>query len=373
VKVRAKPRVVVTFNRDFEGAEEDPENRAREDIRGTAEDVATALEAGGYDVACLGVTDDLVATVQALRMRSPAVVFNLCESIRGDNRFEALLPFLLELENIRYTGSPPLALSLALHKDRAKELLRARGVSVPSGGACTTLAEVARLGSLRFPLFVKPAREDASVGITPASVVRDATALRRQVKHVLDRYKQPAIVEEYIEGREIYVSMLGRQGDTPEVLPLHEIDFSEMPADRPRIVSFEGKWVEDSVDFRGTKPIRCEGLPSELIVRLGKTALAAADAIGIRDYGRVDVRLAADGTPFVIDVNPNCDLSTGAGFARAAAAGGLGYGDVVRRIVALALSRRAEPEKMDDKSTRSARPTRLAAAVGARGRQPLPT
>jgi len=243
VKLRAKSRVAVVYNRDFEGAEADPENRAREDIQHVATDVLRIVGQAGYDVSAHGVGEDVHTALAEVAARRPAVVFNLCESLRGDNRFEALVPLLLEHEGLVYTGSGPLALTLALHKHKAKEVLRARGVPTP-GGVLMDRAGPLR-ASLRYPLIVKPAREDASVGICSASVVHDAEALAARVQHVLTHYRQPALVEEYIEGREIYASLLGRPDGAPEILPLHEIDFSDMPADRSRIVSFEGKWVED--------------------------------------------------------------------------------------------------------------------------------
>jgi D-alanine-D-alanine ligase len=339
VKVRAKPRIVVVFNRDFEGAEADPENKAREDIRDIAENIVRILEGAGYDASELGVTSDVAGALKEIRSRRPEAVFNLCESIHGDNRFESLLPLLLDLQGIAYTGSGPFPLSLALRKDKVKEVLRARGIPVPSGLLVTT--EDTSAVSLRFPMIVKPSREDASVGITSASVVHDPEQLAERVRHVLRHYQQPAVVEEFIEGREIYVSLLGRLGERPQIFPFFEIDFSDMPADRPKIVSFEGKWVEDSVEYRGTRPVRCEGLTPAMRQRIADTAEAAFAAIELRDYARMDFRLAPDGTPYIIDVNPNCDLSDLAGgFSKAARAGGLSYKEVILRIVGLALSRR---------------------------------
>jgi D-alanine-D-alanine ligase len=222
---------------------------------------------------------------------------------------------------------------------------------------------------LAFPLIVKPAREDASVGISSASVVRDEAALAERVKHVLEHYRQPALVEEYVEGREIYVSLLGRVGERPQIFPFFEIDFSDMPADRPKIVSFEGKWLEGSVEYKGTRPVRCEGLGPALKSRIAETALAAFEAIELRDYARMDIRLPADGTPYVIDVNPNCDLSDLAGgFSKAAKAGGLAYKDVILRLVDLALARRdhADPIPIAHRTRSSHAPHR------ARGGQPVP-
>jgi D-alanine-D-alanine ligase len=336
-------RVIVIFNRDFEGAEADPENKAREDIKGIADHVAEILARDGFVTDGVGVTADVFGAVEAIKSFAPDVVFNLCESIGGDNRFEPLLPLLLDREGIAYTGSGPLALTLALHKHKTKDVLRARGVPTPEAAYLTT-PDVSSV-AIPFPLIVKPAREDASVGIHSESVVPDRAALARRVTHVLSHYRQPALVERYIEGREIYVSMLGRPDGPPQIFPFYEIDFSLMPADRPRIVSFDGKWVEGSDEFVGTKPVPCVDLPPELQARITAVALRAFEAMEVRDYARLDIRLSetgADaGTPYVIDVNPNCDLSDGAGgYSKAAAAAGLGYDEVIRRIVGLALLRR---------------------------------
>ena len=345
MKGKSRPRIIVAYNRDFEGAETDPENKAREDVRHVADHLVDVLHARGFAVTALGVNDDVAATLADIRKLRPDAVFNLCESICGDSRFEPLLPLLMEKDGIAFTGSGSFALSLALHKHKAKEVLRARQVPTPRAvlmsraieakDSCKNLST-----NLSFPVIVKPSREDASVGIYSESVVRDDAALGLRVAHVIDHYHQPALVEEYIEGREIYVSLLGRTDAQPEVLPFFEIDFSGLPADRPRIVSFEGKWVESSVEYAGTKPIPCD-LPAALQETVAAAARGAFEALELRDYARVDIRLDAAGTPYVIDVNPNCDLShVAGGFSRAARAAGLTYDDVVLRILDHALSRR---------------------------------
>jgi len=343
VKNADKPRVLVVHNRDFEHSQHDPENGSREDIRGTADDVAAAAARAGLVVDTLGVDEDLMGALSAITAFAPDVVFNLCESLSGDARFEPLLPLLLERAGIAYTGSPPLALGVALHKQKAKAILQSAGVPTPEA-VCLAAPDVSAV-ALPFPLIVKPSREDASTGITSRSVVHDRAELGRQVAAVIARYHQPALVERYIEGREIYVSMLGRRDGGIDLLPLHEIDFSEMPAGRPRIVSFAAKWEESSVEYRGTKPVQCTGLPDDVAARIATVARAAFAAMELRDYGRLDVRLAADGTPYVIDINPNCDLSEASGgFARAGRAAGLGYDEVVRRIVDLAYQRRTHAD-----------------------------
>jgi D-alanine-D-alanine ligase len=343
VKNADKPRVLVVHNRDFEHSQQDPENGSRADIRGTAEDVAAAAARAGFVVDALGVDEDLMGAMSAIAAFAPDVVFNLCESLSGDARFEPLLPLLLERAGIAYTGSPPLTLGLALQKHKAKAVLRSAGVPTPDA-VCLAEPDVSAV-ALPFPLIIKPSREDASTGITSQSVVRDRVELGRQVAEVIARYRQPALVERYIEGREIYVSMLGRRDGGIDLLPLHEIDFSEMPAGRPRIVSFAAKWEESSAEYRGTKPVPCTGLADEVAARISTVARAAFAAMELRDYGRLDIRLAADGTPYAIDVNPNCDLSEASGgFARAGRAAGLGYDEVIRRIVDLAFQRRTHAD-----------------------------
>lgn len=342
MKVRSRPRIVVIYNRDFEGAEADPENKAREDVKNVAQDILRILGGNGFDVSSLGVTNDIPAAMSALHQLKPCAVFNLCESIHGDNRFESLMPMLMDLAGVAYTGSCPFGLSLALRKEKVKALLRGHGVPVPRGGLVVSTAECGTLG-ITYPAIVKPAREDASVGICSASVVDSEDALKSRVAHVIETYRQPALVEEFIAGREIYVSVLERVDGDAQVFPFFEIDFSDMPADRPNIVSFEGKWVEDSVEYKGTRPVRCEGLSPDLRATIAKTALDAFRALGLRDYGRIDFRLSSrDSTPYIIDANPNCDLSDLAGgYSRAAKAAGLSYKDLILQIIDLALTRQA--------------------------------
>jgi D-alanine-D-alanine ligase len=341
VKVRSRPRIVVIYNRDFEGAEADPENKAREDVKDVAQDILRILGTCGFEASQLGITNDISAAIASLVELKPNAVFNLCESIHGDSRFESLMPLLMDLSSIAYTGSCPFGLSLALRKEKVKDILRGCGVAVARGGLVNDVEECDKL-ELSFPAIVKPAREDASVGICSASVTHNQEALKQRVRYVLDTYRQPALVEEFIEGREIYVSILERVDAEPMVFPFFEIDFSDMPSDRPNIVSFEGKWVEDSVEYKGTRPVRCEGLSAEMHATIAKTALEAFRAVGLRDYGRMDIRLSPGGIPYIIDVNPNCDLSDLAGgYSRAAKAAGLSYKDLIMHIAELALARQA--------------------------------
>jgi D-alanine-D-alanine ligase len=196
--------------------------------------------------------------------------------------------------------------------------------------------------SLEFPLIVKPVREDGSVGISSKSVVYDEAQLRARVAEIVTTLRQPCLVEQFVAGRELNVALFGYPA--ARVLPLSEIDFSALPPDCPPIVCYEAKWSEGSVEDIGTRPVLHPQLPNNVAARVRRVAVEAFRAIGMRDYGRVDVRLGHNGIPYVIDVNPNCDLSPHAGMARAAAAVGMDYSALVKLLVRYALRRRKPSE-----------------------------
>jgi D-alanine-D-alanine ligase len=300
-----------------------------------ASSVATALKESGYDVHIVPVDGDLAILRTRLLELGPDCVFNLCESLAGDARLESAVPILLEFLAIPFTGSPPEALSFGLRKDRVKQRLEAAGIPTPAGRVLTEPGESC---DLAFPLIVKPVREDGSVGIVRTSVVHEAEQLARAVEWVGRTLRQPCLVEQFIDGREFNVALLGHP--TPRVLPLCEIDFGALPPDAPRIVSYDAKWTAGSEDDLGTVPILHPALPNAVAARVRRVAAEAFRAVGVRDYGRVDVRLAPTGVPYVVDVNPNCDLSPTAGMARAAAAVGIDFGALVRLLVRYALRRR---------------------------------
>lgn len=328
--------VLVLHNHDYQ--RQDPEHpgfASRADVENAARQVSQALAARGHLAELASLDGDAVhELLPRLRAARPDLVFNLCESLLGDSRHEVVVPALLDLAGVPYTGSGPLALGLALRKDRAKDVLRARGVPTPDWVVLDEAA--ASVVDLPFPLIVKPTREDASVGIHCSSVVVDRGGLRRAVARVVEELGQPALVERFVPGRELYVSLLGNR--QPRALPLHEIDFSEMPAGLPHIVSYAGKWEAGSPEFAGTRPERCR-LDEPTRARVVAVAVAAFSALGLCDYGRVDVRLSSEGTPYVIDVNPNCDLSADAGFSRAASYEALDHAGLVEAICQLALQR----------------------------------
>ncbi len=327
--------VAILHNRDHDVLEDDPGREARKDVIEVALALADALSRHQLSAEPVAVGVDPLPAFEWLSRLRPDVVVNLCESIAADSRGEMAVPCMLELLGVPYTGSHALALGLALHKNKAKEILLARKVPTPAFCVVESVAQLVEV-DLPFPLIVKPAREDGSMCIDFDSVVYDRAALGRAVTHVLRACRQPALVEQYVDGREIYVPLLGNK--PPRALPLSEIRFGPAFEGRPRIVSYRAKWDESSPEWADSPSQRCElDRPTE--TRIVETALRAFEALDCRDYGRVDVRLSADGKPYVIDVNPNCDLHPSAGFARSAAAAGIGYSDLALHLVEIALER----------------------------------
>jgi D-alanine-D-alanine ligase len=340
-RTRATKRVVVLYNVDYEdaGPETDPAWAARAEVGQVAASVASALEGTGYEVQLVPVDGDLSHLRSRLGELEVDCAFNLCESLAGDARLESAVPLVLELSGVPFTGSPPEVLSFALRKDRVKQRLEAAGIPTPAGRVLTKPGDSC---DLPFPLIVKPVREDGSVGIWRTSVVHDAHALARAVDVLVSTFRQPCLVEQFIDGREFNVALLGHP--TPRVLPLSEIDFGALPADAPRIVSYDAKWTTGSADDLGTVPVMHPALPNALGARIRRVASEAFRAVGVRDYGRVDVRLSSQGVPYVVDVNPNCDLAPQAGMARAAAAVGIDFSALARLLVRYALRRRRGPQ-----------------------------
>jgi D-alanine-D-alanine ligase len=327
--------IALLHNADHDALEDDPGREARQEVVQVAAALASALTRGGQVAVPVAVGDEPLAAFQSLGRHPPDLVVNLCESVSGDSRGEMAAGALLEVLGIPYTGSGPLALGLALHKDKAKELLFARGVPTPAFALVSSLAELASV-QLPFPLIVKPVREDASAGVSFDSVVYDSASLREAVQLVLRSFHQPALVERFIAGREVYVSFLG---NTPRVvLPLSEIHFGKAFEGRPRIVSYRAKWETASPECRDSPSGPCK-LSPDVEAKVVGAALAAFEALGCQDYGRVDLRLSAEGEPYVIDINPNCDLHPQAGYARAAAAAGMDYAALGSRLVDVALER----------------------------------
>jgi len=297
-----------------------------------AEAVQEALKKLGFNCQLFPLKDDIEPLIAELRMNRPDVVVNLCEGAFGDSHQEMNAPSLLELLGIPYTGSSPLCLGLCQNKGLTKDILKANGISTPRYQVLESLNDWS--GELKCPLFVKPLREDASIGISSKSYVRNDAELETQVEYIRAQYKQAALVEEYIAGRELNVSILGNE--KPEVLPISEIIFEWQ--EEPKIVDYAAKWLKESEEFKKTKPKCPTDVTESIKAKVEDIALMAYEALCCRDYARVDMRLRHE-EPFVLEVNPNPDISHEAGFARSLRAAGIPYEEFVRRIVSFALGR----------------------------------
>lgn len=296
--------------------------------------VQKALRKLGFQHYEIPLKDDVGEVIKILKEHRPDVVVNLSEGFLGDSSLEMHVPAILEILGIPYTGSHPLTLGLCQNKGLAKAILRANNIPTPRYQVMSR-ADALRRG-LKFPLFVKPLREDASIGITKSSFVRDMEELRSRVEYVNSVYEQPALVEEYIGGREFNVSILGNE--EPIVLPISEIIFKFKG--EPKIVDYAAKWLKDSEEYAKTRPVCPAKIDEKLRVAIERTALKAYRALGCRDYARVDIRLKEDARkPYVLEVNPNPDISPEAGFVRSLRTAGITFEEFVRRILGFALKR----------------------------------
>jgi D-alanine-D-alanine ligase len=300
-------------------------------------DVARALMAGGHDVLMIGIGDDVAPLLAKLAGFQPKLVFNGCEGFRKNARHEYAIAALLDMYGYRYTGSSPTALLVARNKSLTKKILAYHGIRVPAFAEFKEGDKLVRPSELRFPLIVKPLLEDASIGIAQASVVEDDPSLAQRVEFIHTKYHQAAIVEELVEGREVYVGLIGNAA--LQVLPLTEMTFGEPEIGEHRIATYKAKWDEDYRKKKRIKNVFAKGVSDELTRRIGELCSTAFHALWLQDYGRVDVRLAHDNEVYVLEVNPNPFIAAEHEMAEAAEKSGLKYNAFIQRIVDEALAR----------------------------------
>jgi len=312
--------------------------------------VQRALIPTGHETKITAVALDVYKLIDELRDDRPDMIFNLCESLDGDPTQEMNIAALFEILKIPYTGSRALTLGLALNKWRVKEILNYYEIPTAPHYVCANSREFRNNGYSKlkdkFPLIVKPSREDASIGIDNKSVVYNDEELKKRIEYILDEHKQPALVEQFIDGREINVSVVGNvKKDESDliVFPISEIDFSDMPDDYQKIVSYNSKWMYKTVEFAGTKAVcPAKNISPELEERIKETAKKVYRIIGASDYARVDFRVK-DNVPYVLEMNPNPDIASDAdedtGFTRSGKAYGWSYDELIQRIIGFACER----------------------------------
>jgi len=282
------------------------------------------------------VVDGRDQSLIALARADADVFFNLTESYAGDDTKDMNLAAYLDLLDKPYTGAGPHALYLAQDKALAKKIFAFHSIRTPFF-ATSYRGKLDHSHDIAFPLIVKPCSEDGSIGIDMGSVVGSAKELMERIHYIHEEFDAPALIEEYIEGREIYAAVLGNE--SPEVLPMVELDLSKLPEGTPKIAGKEVKWEKDTEHYRVTKSAPAEDLDEETAQRLSETALAAYQALKLRDYGRIDMRLTPKGEVYVIEANPNPWLSSGAEFHMAARKAGRTYTQLIGEIIDLARAR----------------------------------
>jgi D-alanine-D-alanine ligase len=307
---------------------------------GVLDEVKSVERALEHNTKIIPVALDINKLIDELRENKPDIIFNLCESVDGDPTQEMNIAGLFELMKIPYTGSRAFTLGLALNKPMVKSLLNQNGIPTAKHFVTGKSGNM-HLNGYKFPMIVKPSREDASIGIHNESVVSNEQDLKRRIEYVLDEHKQPALVEEYIDGREINVSVVGN--DDPVTFPISEIDFSALPEDYPKIISYNSKWMYKTVEFAGTKAVcPAENLSNSDIRIIQETAKKVYKLLGAADYARVDMRFK-DGVPYVLELNPNPDIASDVpedtGFTRSAKAHGWEYSFLIQQIITFALKR----------------------------------
>ncbi|HZX93239.1 MAG TPA: ATP-grasp domain-containing protein [Myxococcales bacterium] len=298
--------------------------------------VADALRQNGFEPFFHELTDE--AALLDLSRTKADLVFNMVEAFAGDDSKEAHVAAFLELLDLRYTGAGPRALFLAQDKAVAKKIFDFHQIRTPRF-ASSYRGKLDHVDDLEFPLIVKPASEDGSVGIDAGAVVHGLRELMERVSMIQEKFDCPALIEEYIEGREIYLAVLGN--GKPVALPAVELDLSRLPEGMPRIAGREVKWDKGTEAYDVTGSAAAKDLEEETRRRLQETAVQVYSALQLRDYGRVDMRLTKDGRIYVIEANPNPWLSPEAELAIAAGLAGRSYVQLIGQIVELAMARYA--------------------------------
>jgi D-alanine-D-alanine ligase len=331
------PGVAVLYNASENLIKGEPRDLlAEQGVVACAQAVADAFRTAGLRVAHVPLHEDVEL---ALNPFPPTqwTIFNLGEGLDGRLFEEARIAWALDAMGYRFTGSGGDALARSTHKARTKELLAANGINTPPWWVFRHPDEVSAVdpADLAFPLIIKPVAEDASIGVGPDAVAHTGPALRERVAYVVERYRQAALAEAFVTGREFNIALWG---DPPEVLPLAEIDFSAFDDPYERIVSFSAKWEESSFEYHHT-PVLCPApVDPELGACITDTARRAWSVMGCQGYARVDMRVSTAGVPYVVEVNCNPDLSPGAGFFQAAQAAGYDYQQMVLHVLEIARS-----------------------------------
>ena len=306
----------------------------------TEYDVTSTLRKLGHDVRCVGVLDSLTELRSAIADWEPDIVFNLLEEFDGIVTYDQHVVAFLELLRQPYTGCNPRGLLLSRDKTLAKQLLAFHRIATPQFAVFRRGARVHVPRKLRFPLFVKSTVEDASLGIAQASVVEDAARLKERIEFVHEQIKSDALVEEYIEGRELYVGVMGNERLTR--LPVWEMVFGSLPDSLAAIATRKVKWDKRYQAKYGITTRAAEDLPPAVLATLDKLSRRIYRTLGLSGYARMDFRVNPQGQVYVLEANANPNLEAAEDFAESARAAGTAYGELLERLMDLGLKYRAQ-------------------------------
>jgi D-alanine-D-alanine ligase len=321
----------------------------------TEYDVVTGLRQLGHDVLVVGVHDDLLVIRHAVDDWKPHIVFNLLEEFSGVAIYDQNVVSYLELLGVPYTGSNPRGLMLARDKPLAKKILHYHRIAIPEFITVPVGRSVKRPKELPFPLFVKSVSEEASRGISQASIVDDDSKLQERVAFIHERVGTGALIERYIDGRELYVGVLGNR--RVQIFPVWELDLSKMPDEARRIATERVKWSRTYQTKYGIRSGEAQGLPEGATEKIKEIARRTYSILGLSGYARIDLRLDPVGELYVLEANPNPQIAKSEDFADSAERAGLSYEALLQRILHLGLRRHPSVTPSD-------RPTAVPGRVG---------
>jgi D-alanine-D-alanine ligase len=293
--------------------------------------VEKSLEKLGYQFRTIAISNStpILAVANLIYSLNPDCVFNLVEAINGDSQMEMALPAMLDLMKIPYTGSGALTLGICQDKLKSKSIMKCNGIRVPR------IFDWPLTLFVKFPVIVKPTHEDGSLGISAKSVVYNAEDMINERAEIEVKHNQPALIEEYIDGREFGIGIIDFDGG-PKPFPISEIVFDGYPGDIPHIVSYNSKWNNETVEYKESIPVCPAKIDEKLSRRLQQVGLKAFKLMGCKGYARVDVRVRGDSI-YVIEVNPNPDIAPGSGIFNVLGAAGVPYEEFVKNLIEGAL------------------------------------
>ena len=302
---------------------------------GEIENICNSLKIYYDCVETLAINNNIESAINNIIKFNPDVIFNFVESVEGISSYEFCIAGVYELLGYQYTGNRPQTLGNCLNKSITKNILKAFNIDSPSSFTLSNINELNKKDfSLNFPVIIKLLKEDASIGISENSVVYNFKNLLKQVGFLLNTYKTEIIIEEYIDGKELNVAILG-----DSIFPISEISFKGLPKELPKIVTYESKWIADSDYYINTISVCPAKINDKLKKQVEEIATKSFKALKCRDYARVDIRLGKNNKPYVIEINPNPDISVDSGFYKAAKIFGLSHDQLLNKLSEFALNR----------------------------------